>query len=302
MSTNNTQLISAEKYDTSSMIFSDPQEGSVPGNGPAISFSRINIQTRNPDGTIGELVMPTTRLFSFGVSENKNNETGKVNGWTLPLCLWSRDGATKEEKAWTETFDKIVEKCIDHIIQNKEELDKFELERNDLKKFNPLYWKKEKRMVNGKQQLCVVDGVGPTLYTKLIYSKKNNSFITIFRDVDGNEIDPLDMIGKYCFATSAIKIESIFIGNKISLQVKLYETIVEPVQQGVKRLLRPVAQTTVTQDFREKSDFMTTNPMNDDESDNGSILNDEEENEEGIPSQVKVIKKKVVVRKTVAKK
>jgi hypothetical protein len=269
MSTNNTQLISATNYNTSNMIFSESQNGSVPGNGPAISFARINISTKNPDGSIGELIIPTGRLFSFGVSENTNPDTGKVNGWTMPLCLHNRDGPTESEKAWVNTFNNIVEKCIDHIINNKEELNKFDLERSDLKKFNPLYWKKEKKTVNGKQVLVVAEGTGPTLYSKLIYSKKNESFVSKFYTVNDEPIDPLELLGKYAYTTAAVKIESIFIGNKISLQVKLYEAVVEPIQSGTKRLLRPPAQSIVIQASRVVNNALDSD-VSDDDSD-GSV-------------------------------
>jgi len=237
--TQDTQLINPSTYNADTMIFSEPIQGNIPDSKPAITFKRINVSTRNPDGSVGELVIPTSRLFSFGVTENKSQETGKVNGWTFPLCLWGRDGATSEEKKWTDTFNTIVERCIEHVLDNKEELDKWELERNDLKKFNPLYWRKEKKIVNGKTVLDVVDGVGPTLYSKLIYSKKSEKFLTKFYTPDNEVIDPIDMLGKYCYTTSVVKIESIFIGNKISLQVKLYESEVEPIQSGMKRLITP---------------------------------------------------------------
>jgi hypothetical protein len=248
----NTQLISTSNFDTNRMLFSDPFQGSIPGGGPSISFQRINISVRNKDGSVGELIMPTSRLFSFGVSENVDPGSGKVNGWTFPLCMWSKDGPTKEEKEWTDTFDAIVERCTEHVLDNKEKLDKYELEKSDLKKFNPMYWKKEKKMVNGKPVLAVVDGAGPTLYTKLIFSKKNDKFVTKFFDTNDNPIDPLtDLMGKYCYTNSAVKIESIFVGNKISLQVKLYEAVVEPMQTGGKRLLpRPQANSFVEATFR----------------------------------------------------
>lgn len=291
-----TQLIDPSNYDESQMIFSEPVSGSIPGGGPSISFQRINISTQNPDGSTGELVIPTGRLFSFGVSENTSPDTGKVNGWTLPLCLWNRDGASKEEKAWSNTFDRIVEKCIDHILDNKEELDKYDLERSDLKKFNPLYWKKEKKVVNGKAQLVVADGTGPTLYSKLIYSKKNEKFVTKFFDKDDQPIDPLELIGKYCYTTSAVKIESIFIGNKISLQVKLYEAVIEPVQTGMKRLLRPKAQSTLIQASRTAdAPVSAVSAMDDDDDDDGSI----EMEEEAPPVATKVVKR--VVKRIVKK-
>jgi hypothetical protein len=289
----NTELISSTNYDTSRMQFSQPVQGSVPGGkGPTISFARINISTKNSDGSVGELIIPTGRLFSFGVSENVSPDTGKVNGWTMPLCLWNKDGATADEKAWVDTFDKIVEKCVDHILDNKEELEKVDLERSDLRKLNPLYWKKEKRMVDGKTQMVPVEGTGPTLYSKLIYSKKNEKFVTNFFDVNDQPLDPLEMLAKYCYATSAIKIESIFIGNKISLQVKLYETMVEPVQQGMKRLLtRPTANSKVTTDVGKTTVTAILADDSDCESDDGSI---DEQVSQPVATPAKKVVRKIV--------
>ena len=293
----NTQIIdpSDGSYDSNNIVFFDPASGSIPGAGPTISFQRINIGTKNPDGTVGDLILQTSRLFSYGVSENTDPSTGKVNGWTMPLCLWNRDGPTAAEKAWTDTFDEIVEKCIDHVINTKEELDKYELERSDLKKFNPLYWKKEKKTVNGKSVMAVVEGTGPTLYSKIIYSKKNEKFVTRFYDQDDQIIEPLDLIGKYCFATAAVKIESIFIGNKISLQVKIYEADVEPQQSGTKRLIkRPQAVTAVsTTTAASAGDVMGGDDDSGDESD-GSIVESTPD-----PPPKKVVKK--VVRRVVKK-
>jgi hypothetical protein len=231
----NTQLTAASGYDTKRMIFSEVQHGSIPNSVPAINYKRINIQTRNEDGTSGDLILPTSKLFSFGVSENTDPNTGKVNGYVMPMCLWNRDGASKEEKDWSDIFDAIVDKCKEHLIANREEIEQYDLAMSDLKKFNPLYWKKEK----GK----VVEGTGPTLYAKLIVSKKLNKILTTYFDFNGETVDPLSLLGKYCYAKSAVKIESIFIGNRISLQVKLYECEVKLMETGMKRLLRrPTAQ------------------------------------------------------------
>ena len=224
----NTQLSQPSGYNTKNTIFSEIIPGSIPNS--QIHYKRIMISTKNPDGSVGELILPTPRVFSFGVSENKDMVTGKVNGYVLPLCLWSRDGPTKDEKAFSTTFDKIIEKCKDHIIDIKDELEQYDLERRDLKKLNPLYWKKDK----GK----VVDGTGPTLYAKLIVSKKRDKIMSMFFDEEGEELNPLDLKGKYCYVSGAIKIESIFIGNKISLQVKLYEAEVKLAQVGMRSFLR----------------------------------------------------------------
>jgi hypothetical protein len=221
------QLTTASGYDVNRMVFSDPVGGSVPDT--PIVFRRINISTKNKDGTIGDLILPTERVFSFGTSENTNPETKKVNGYVLPLCLWSRNGPSEAEKAWTTTFDNIVEHCKQYLLDNKEELELYDLEPTDLKKFNPLYYKKEK----GK----IVDGTGPTLYAKLIASKKHDKIMSMFFNSDGESIDPLSLLKKYCYVKGAIKIESIFLGNKVSLQVKLYEADVELLDAGMKPLL-----------------------------------------------------------------
>jgi len=105
---------------------------------------------------------------------------------------------------------------------------------SDLKKFNPLFWKMEK----GK----IVENKGPMLYSKVIWNKKKNSIQTIFVDEDTNEeVNPMELLNKPCYVTAAIKFESIFVGNKVSLQVKLFETVFKIKETSVRGLLRPDA-------------------------------------------------------------
>lgn len=232
----NTQLVSAIDFDTSKLIFSEPIQGSIPDSKPAINYSRINISTKYDDGTTGDLVFCTEECYSFGLNENLNQETGKINGFVLPIVLHNKNGPTENELAFVNTFNNIVEKCKDYLLENKDDLNQYDLERNDLKKLNPLYYKKDK----GK----IVEGASPVLYGKLIVSKKNgDKIISDFFDRDSGEpINALDLLGKHCYVRAAIKIESIFIGNKISLQVKLYECEVKQIDFGFKRLLpRPNA-------------------------------------------------------------
>ena len=235
MSFENTQPTLASGYNVSNMLFGKPRDFSIPNStgGAGVSFKRVQIGTRNPDGTTGELMLQTTnRLFSFGVSPNVNMTTGKTDGYTLALCLTNMDSPSNAEKQWVETFNKICEHAGDHILKNRDEVGKYELERADLKKFNPIYLKKEK----GK----IVDGASPILYAKLLQDKKNKSIATIFYDKYGRSIDAMTLLNKQCYVISGlIKIEGIFIGSKVSLQVKLYEAEIELKEQGIKRLLKP---------------------------------------------------------------
>jgi hypothetical protein len=291
----NTQLTPAAGYDTKRMIFSEPQGGTIPDSKPQINYKRINIATQNEDGTTGELIFPTERVFSFGVSENVSPDNGIINGYVMPLVLWNRDGASKAEKDWSDTFDRVVEQCKDHLIANREEIEQYELERNDLKKFNPLYYKRDK----GK----IVVGTGPTLYAKLLVSKKNEiKIVTSFFGIDDQPIPGIDLVGKYCHARGAVKIESIFIGNKISLQVKLYECEVEPMQSGFKRLLsRPKSDSRV---MTRPTSNTAAPPMGGDDSDDdvGSLNGDDTvEPPKKVTSKKKVARKvKKVVRKVAA--
>lgn len=304
MVNDNTQITPVKGYDTKRMIFSEPISGSIPDSKPKIEFKRINISTQNEDGSVGELILPTSRLFSFGVSENMSQETGKVNGWTFPLCLWSRDGPTDEEKEWTDVFDKVVERCVDHLVENREEIEMFELSKADLTKskggLNPLYWKKEKHTNDkGKTVMRVVPGTGPTIYTKLIFSKKNDKFLSQFFDLNDEPMNPLDLMGKYCYTNAAVKIESIFIGSRISLQVKLYEAVVEPSASGMKRLLaRPKANSKV---LEHQNNMISSNSLEsndqDNQEDNGSLVGSDIEDNDVVSSPPKQSAVKKVVRR-----
>ena len=242
----NNQLVDIENFDADSLIFSDPVDGSVPET--PIKFKRINISVMNNDKTFGDLLLPTEKVFSFGVSENVSVETKKPNGWVLPLCLWNKNGATPREKLWTDIYEQIVNKTKKHILDNKEELGDHDLEMSQLKKFGKLHRKVDKATNK------IDEKSGPTLYAKLIAtsgkSKKpanggsskdegKGKILTMFFDKNNERIDPLTLMGKYGFAEAVIKIESIFIGagNKYSLQVKLYEVVYETMSSEMKPLL-----------------------------------------------------------------
>jgi hypothetical protein len=52
-------------------------------------------------------------------------------------------------------------------------------------------------------------------------------------------LDPMTLKGKMGYATSVIKFDSIFAGSKVSLQLKLNETVVSLQDGGVQRMLAP---------------------------------------------------------------
>uniref|UniRef100_A0A6C0IDD0 Uncharacterized protein n=1 Tax=viral metagenome TaxID=1070528 RepID=A0A6C0IDD0_9ZZZZ len=226
------QLTDINKFNTNNLVFSKPDGGNI----DKIKFKRIRVATRYPDGGVGDLIIATPPgLHCFGLQESRDLGSNAINGYSLPLCLWSRNGPTDDEKKFTDTFTAIADHCKKYLLEHRDEIEKYDLDASDLKKFNPLFWKMEK----GK----VVEGRGPMLYAKAILNKKLNKISTIFVNEETNEqIDPFEMMNKICSVTAAIKIESIFIGNKISLQVKLFEVVYRMREMSMRGLLRPNAQ------------------------------------------------------------
>jgi hypothetical protein len=303
MSFKNTQLSNPFEYDVSRIIFSKPQKYVIPNTKPPISSTRIYISTKNKDGSVGDLIFETSTLFSFGISENTDPSTGKINGYVMPLCMWNKDGASDEEKKFTDTFDKVIQFIKNYILEIREDLEKYDLNENSdsLKKLNPMYWKR----VKGK----IVEGAGPVLYVKLMQSKKNDKIMTDFFNESGEEIDHSSLIGKYCYSKAALKIESINVGKNISVQVKLYEANVRLLETGKKRLLpRPQydRNVTVSEDtlplVDETKEEKTRNFDNIEDDDTGSINGSDDEKPvepepEPQPEVQKKVVKKVVVRK-----
>jgi hypothetical protein len=226
-----TKLTSARGFNPNNIIFSKPDVGTIPGSIPKISFKRIRIGVRHDDGSTGDLILETPpRLFSFGLQENRDIGSGNVNGYVMPMCLWNKNGASEEETSFTHVFESIVHRCKEHLLESRDEIERYDLDMADLKNLNPLYWKKEK----GK----IVEGSGPVLYIKTMISKKSQSINTVFINAQTNEeMDPQEVMNKYCFIKAAVKFESVFIGNKISLQIKLYEALIEPIDTERKTLL-----------------------------------------------------------------
>jgi hypothetical protein len=231
-------------YDVSNMVFSKEVKKEIPsktGSGPGIRFFRIPISTRNADGSISKLIFTPSDLFTFGVSENKN-DTGLVTGYTLPLTLWNKDGPTDAQAAFIKTIENVIRACKDHLVSVRKAIMKPSLTFDSLCDLDKLlYYKLDE---TGER----VAGRGPAMYPKLFTKNMNGemNITTGFIDGNGNDIDPIALIGKYGHTTPALFIDNIYIGAKISLQVYVGEAIVNLVSSGHRGILtRPKADTTL---------------------------------------------------------
>jgi hypothetical protein len=210
-----TQLSDFNNFDIGSVIFYKPEP--IHFSDENNTFKKVKICVKNKDGSIGDLVFSAPNdLFSFGVQEIKNSE-GMPISYILPICLWKKKDPTVEEQSFIEVLEKIINLC-------KDQVEKYTNSPIELKRFSPLSFKSEEEK-------------SPILYTKLIFNKKQNKISSLFIDEYTNkEINPLSVLNKKCYITAAIKIESIFISDKITLQIKLYEAIVKVLKHS-KRLL-----------------------------------------------------------------
>ena len=214
----NTQLTIAEGYNADNLIF----EKVINKNG----FKFIPIKTKNQDGSIGDLIIsPSTQFFSFGLQEQRDL-TGKLCGYTIPLYLKSQEGYSKEANEYIKTYNNIIEKCKEYLLDNKSDL-KLDIETSDLRKFGKLY-------VGKKEE------VGVKQYLKVITRNKSTEapkILSLFSYKDGSDIeDPMKLMNTPCKILPAVKIESIYIGAKISIQLKLYEAQVEVLEKKNKHI------------------------------------------------------------------
>jgi hypothetical protein len=224
----NNQLIDLSTFDASRVRFSPLSEYKNTETG--ILTKRVYLTYQHPDGSVGDVMLYTPTVRSFGVSENKSMDGQKVNGHTFTLSLWDREGATKEQKAYTDAFTEVVDACKDFLMSHPELPMCSDLERSDLRKLSPFYFKK------AKPGEAPIVNPPPTLYAKLIGKEPN--YASVFYDLaDGQRLNPVkDLLNTRCSARAVIKIESLFFGSRISLQAKVYEANVLREQSGYKRL------------------------------------------------------------------
>ena len=192
----------------------------------------IKIQTKYSESNkLGPLVIETPFLFSFGVNERKSLDSDELVGYTLPVCLWEKDEeATPLQREFYKCLTKL-EKWCHKYLEETYGADVSERLRDIL------YYKNttDKHGVTKKDET-----IPPVLYTKLIYSGKSKSIVSLFRTKNDiqevDKVDPMLYFEKYCTVKMALIIESIYISEtSASIQVKVSECYVKP--QKLKPLL-----------------------------------------------------------------
>ena len=180
-----------------------------------------------PNGKYSPLVVETPFLFSFGISERKDQETNKISVYSIPVCLWKKDAEpNQKESNFLNILNKVQDLCRDHLSRDYGENEAACL--SDI-----LYYKQiEYTDGKGKTKKKKDKSSAPVLYVKLIYSSENKKFSTIFKVKGDKEVKPLDYKDKYFNTRMAIIFDSIYLGKtSISIQVKAHEVHILPFQE-----------------------------------------------------------------------
>ncbi len=270
---NNQEHTDLVGLDLKTLTFTPAEECNVANT--TITYKKIKVRTLYSDGSRGDLVFPTEKLFSTGVKESRDfNDNTKINGYTIPLFLWDKDGATPEQVAWTEKFDELCSLLKDHVYDVRDELERYELEKSELKKMNPLSW----QTVKGKR----IQGKGPSFFAKLLTKKQENGDLeikTLFSDEEGNPLDPMeDLMGKFCKPRAAIRLDYIYVGGSvISPQFRVTEVMAEVLDKGPRRMLLKAPVRPVLQADPQDTGAGGAGGFSSDEEDDDSSEDDDEE-------------------------
>ena len=256
------QLSSYENITQENIIFNEAKEYKVKDS--KIKYKRIPIEVKYPNNKKGPLVVETPFLFSFGVSEKKNQETGKLVGYSIPVCLWSKDSEPDNKEKAFFNFINILKTLSQQHLENEYGPD----QASSLS--SPFYYKQiEYTDKKGKKRTKVDESSAPVLYTKLIYSEKSKKILSLFKGKRGRDLNPFKYINQYCRVKLALIIEGIFISKNVtSLQIKVHECYVKDFEPR-KSLLK-------IDDIKDE-DEDEDKDEDEDEDINDLILSDEDE-------------------------
>ena len=217
------QLTRIQDLAPQSIIFNEAKEYKVKDS--KIKYKRIPIETVYPDGKKGSLIIETPFLFSFEVNEKKDQNTNKLVGYSIPVCLWEKDGSPNlQEEQFYKFLCKLTEICKKYLEEEY---------GPDLASSlsEPLYYKQveytDKKGKKTKRDTLAA----PVLYAKLIYSEKAKKIISLFRTKGKQKVNSFNYLNHHCNGKMALIIEGIFISKTVtSLQIKVHECYIKELK------------------------------------------------------------------------
>ena len=219
------QLSSFENINDDNIVFHAAKQFKIPNS--KMKYERIKIEMKLPNGKTTPLVVATPILFSFGLSERKDQETNKINGYSIPVCLWKKDSEPNQREAnFLNIIKKVQALCQDHLS--------IEYDENKASSLTDMLYYKQIEYTDkkGKNKRKKDESSSPVLYVKLIYSTETKKNSTIFKVKGKQEVKPLEYKDKFFNTRMAIIFDSIYLGGKsISIQVKAHEVHILPFEE-----------------------------------------------------------------------
>ena len=157
--------------------------------------------------------------------KKKSQETDKLIGYSIPVCLWEKDSQPNlEEKEFFEKISKITEICQQHLE------DEFGPDMASTLNI-PFYYKQGEYVhKKGKKKTKRDETAAPVLYTKLIYSDKSKKILSLFTTKEKQTVNRFDFLEQHCRVKMALLIEGIFISKTVtSVQINFHEVCVKPL-------------------------------------------------------------------------
>lgn len=156
------------------------------------------------------LVFSSEEVFSFGVSRN-TLDTNSIS-YQISLCLYDRENPKFEEIKWAAKYEELATICREYLKKSE-----FKKLKGQIDAMKGLSWKSNE----------VGDVDGPKLYPKVMFNQKKEEFITVFMDESDSIVeDPKTILDKRGRIKVALRFESIFIGSKVALQVRVNDVLI----------------------------------------------------------------------------
>jgi len=214
------------------------------------------------------LIFSSEEVFSFGVSRNTLDTNN--TSYQISLCLYERENPKDVEIKWAAKYEELATICRHYL--KKSEFKKF---KGQIDAMKGLSWKANE----------VGDADGPKLYPKIMYNQKKEEFITVFMDENDQVVDdPTTILDKRGKVAVALRFESIFVGSKVALQVRVNDaSIISWIEAYKPKAL-------ITRRTSPKVNKAFEKAETEDESDLNSSSSEEEEEEESSKPVRRVVK------------
>lgn len=293
------QITDLYSFDVKNLVFSDAKDEAIPGS--EIKNKRIQINYKYPNGEIGPLLISTLEeCFSMGIVDNFYMKT-QFTGLKCPIFIFQKNGTEeryRKELEWLEKFEAIFTAIKRYVLSKKVELKKFKFEENSFTDF--VY----RKMDENGNAVAKTHSMSPSVEFKRIKLNKDSKEFTVgeitslFYDPQGKSLDPTPYRSvKGMSITAVLKIESVLLASKGSINVKLYNCIVHPsniAAPPVRVMTFKPAQVSVCESNNPMGeDDIPTQPEN---------INDPENTGEKEPAPVEVKAEEKIIRKKVVKK